>query len=635
MAAPPQALADLTRRVEQAAAGGQLSPDAAANLTRWLTQPAYRKYFDRLAALVRAGDFDTLERHFWQQIPFGTGGRRGVMGEFGPATINERTIAESAHGLAAYLKQATGGTSKSLTSLDEKKGKGTGGLGSPPYGAGGRAVVACDTRNRSQEFARLTATTFAAHGLHVFLFDSFRSTPELSFAVRHLGCDVGAMISASHNPPSDNGFKAYWNHGGQVLAPHDAGIIACVENAAEIPEIDFDRAVAEGRIEIVGAAVDRAYQDAVLAMSLSDARELPALYTPLHGVGETNCWQVLERAGFRGVEIFGPQRKPDGNFPNVPDRLPNPERPQVFEPLFDTARQKGAEVLLGSDPDADRLAACVRGRDGKYVHLNGNQIGALLADYILLRRAARGDLTPRHYVVETLVTTRLVGAIARAHGVRVIDDLLVGFKYIAETMDAEGPEQFVFGTEESLGYLAGTYARDKDAGIATLYLAECAAALRRDGKSLLDRLDEIYVGHGYYLETQFSKTCEGAEGSRLTAKLMAALRATPPAALGGVTFAEVRDYQRHEVRRLPDNARTAALPKPDGNLLILESAPGDREFRVAVRPSGTEPKIKFYLFGRAACPTAAALPSVKQESAEALRRLESDLKAWLDGQLSA
>jgi phosphoglucomutase/phosphomannomutase len=495
--------------------------------------------------------------------------------------------------------------------------------------------VACDTRNRSQEFARLTATTFAAHGLHVFLFDSFRSTPELSFAVRHLGCDVGAMISASHNPPSDNGFKAYWNHGGQVLAPHDAGIIACVENAAEIPEIDFDRAVAEGRIEIVGAAVDRAYQDAVLAMSLSDARELPALYTPLHGVGETNCWQVLERAGFRGIEIFGPQRKPDGNFPNVPDRLPNPERPQVFEPLFETGRRQGAEVLLGSDPDADRLAACVRARDGKYVHLNGNQIGALLADYILRRRGARGDLTPRHYVVETLVTTRLVGAIARAHGIRVIDDLLVGFKYIAETMDAEGPEQFVFGTEESLGYLAGTYARDKDAGIATLYLAECAAALRRDGKSLLDRLDEIYVGHGYYLETQFSKTCEGAEGSRLTAKLMAALRATPPATLGGMTFAEVRDYQRHEVRRLPDNARTAALPKPDGNLLILESAPGDQQFRVAVRPSGTEPKIKFYLFGRAACPKAAVLPDVKQQSAEALRRLESDLKAWLDGQLSA
>ena len=595
--------------VDEAAADGKLSAEAARNLKRWLQEPQYAKYLPELSSLVAAKEFARLEDLFWQQIPFGTGGRRGPMSEFGAATINDRTIAESAHGLAVYLKETL-------------------------KAAGGTAVVACDTRNRSQEFAELTATTLAAHGLKVFLFESFRSTPELSFAVRHLKCDVGAMISASHNPPADNGIKAYWKSGGQVLAPHDAGIIRCVEQAGEIPQMDLNQAVHINRVEIVGSAIDEAYWNAVLAMSLSDARDIAILYSPLHGVGETSCWQILQRAGFEGARIFGPQQSPDGNFPNVPDQLPNPERAQVFEPMLPHARTIDAAVLIASDPDADRMAVQVRDAQGKYVHLNGNQIGSLLADYILTKRSARGDLSPDHYVVETLVTTRLIGAIARAHGVRVIDDLLVGFKYIGETMDAEGPEKFVFGAEESLGYLAGSYARDKDAGIATLYLAECAAELKAAGRTLLDRLDDLYVQHGFFIESQVSQVCPGAEGSRQITQLMTAFREAPPRELGGVTFATVHDYQQHETRSITGDAPPTPLPKPSGNLLVFESTPGDLQVRVAIRPSGTEPKIKFYLFAQSAPCEAAALANAKSRAGDALEQVAADLKTWMQAELA-
>lgn len=609
MSSKTQELLGVLLAVDEATRAGELSQDACKNLTRWLKEPQYAAYRDDLAALVTDRNFNQLEDLFWQEIPFGTGGRRGPMAEFGSATINDRTIAESAHGLAVYLKQA---------------------LRKP----GGSAVVACDTRRRSQEFAELTATTLAAHGLKVYLFESFRSTPELSFAVRHLKCDVGAMISASHNPPADNGIKAYWNTGGQVLAPHDAGIIRCVEQAAEIPKMNLRQAIDISRIEIVGAEIDEAYWSAVLAMSLSNERDLPVLYSPLHGVGETACWRILTKAGFHGAQIFGPQRIPDGSFPNVPQHLPNPERPQVFEPMFPHARQMQAAVLIASDPDADRMAVCVRNPAGEYVHLSGNQIGALLVDYILRKRAERGDLTPRHYVVETLVTTRLLGAIARSHGVRVIDDLLVGFKYIAETMDAEGPDQFVFGAEESLGYLAGTYARDKDAGIATLYLAECAAELRRDGRTLLDRLDELYAAHGYYAESQVSQTCEGSEGSRQIAQLMSAFRQSPAAELGGVSFSQVHDYRQHETRSIPDNSKVADLPKPSGDLLVFDSHSGDTDVRVAVRPSGTEPKIKFYLFVRTGVAGRSALAEAKSRATAVLDRVAAGLKDWMKAELS-
>ncbi len=583
----------------------KITATAAGNLERWITEPPYRPYTPRLLEMINNEEFARLDALFWETIPFGTGGRRGPMAEFGSATINERTIAESAHGLATYLASQKGAS-------------------------GGRGVVACDTRNRSTEFARLTATTLAANGLEVFYFDEPRSTPELSFAVRHLGCDVGVMISASHNPPADNGFKAYWSNGAQVLPPHDKGIIERVYAAGEIPKIDFDQAVAEGKIRIVGEEVDQAYLLSVLHLSLSDARDISAIFTPLHGVGETSVWNVIQRAKFSGVEIFEPQRSQDGNFTNVPDHLPNPERREVFEPAIERARETGAEVILASDPDADRLGVVVRDKQGEFVHLTGNRIGALIADHILRKRAALGTLSVENYVVETVVTTRLIGAIARSHGVRAIDDLMVGFKYIAQTMDAEGPDKFVFGAEESLGYLTGQYCRDKDAAVAALYLLELAAELRAEGKTLLDRLDELFRELGYFVEAQISEVCEGSRGKEQIQGLMKRFRESPPQKLGGVSIARIRDFKLGEVRALPGNKKVEEFTGVRADLLFLDSAESEgKRFSVAVRPSGTEPKIKFYFFAQAVSDDHAALDELKTETDSAMKSLQSALSKWV------
>lgn len=611
--------------VQQAAREGKLSAGAAVQLRRWLSEPPFAPWRPRVEELIASGRFDELDRLFWEVIPFGTGGRRGPMAAFGSATINDRTIAESAHGLAVYLKglRSTSPTSDSASTPDRTRA-----------GTSLSAVVAYDTRNRSSEFARLVAVTLAAHGLKVHLFDGHRSTPELSFAVRHLGCDAGVMISASHNPPSDNGFKAYWSNGGQVLPPHDRGIIECVNAASDIPTVDFAQAVAAGSITWIGAAVDRAYIDAVISLSLSKARDVRVLFSPLHGVGETSVAPVLRQAGFDGVEIFEPHRAPDGNFPNVPDHLPNPERTEVFAPLLDAARARSAELILASDPDADRLGVMGRGRDGGYIHLSGNRVGALLVDYILRKRKEQGTLSPEHYVVETLVTTPQISTIARANDVRVIDDLLVGFKYIGRTIDEQGPERFVFGAEESLGYLAGTYARDKDAAIAALYLCELAAELRREGKTVLDRLDELFAAHGYFTESQRSETCRGSRGKAQINALMRAFREQPPDDVAGVKLVRVRDYSANELRELPGNRGAGKLAGPTGDLLFLDSEESDgRKFSVAVRPSGTEPKIKFYFFAQSRCAAPAELPQVKRQTDATFADFQNAFADWVRARL--
>ena len=597
-------LSKAVEKISAAVAADRLSASGAENLNRWLTEPQYEKYARRLLELIDGDEFAKLDTLFWEVIRFGTGGRRGLMGELGSATINERTIAESAHGLAVYLKKQNEGSHL-------------------------RAVVACDTRLRSLEFAKLTATTLAVHGLKVFYFETYRSTPELSFAVRHLNCAAGVMISASHNPPTDNGFKAYWSTGGQVLPPHDEGIIDGVYQAGEIPSVDFKQALADGAIEFVGDEVDRAYVDAVTELSLSTARDVSAVYSPLHGVGETSVSRVLSEAGFTGVEIFEPHRKPDGNFPNVPDQSPNPEHPQIFEPIVACAGQSGADLILASDPDADRLGVCVKDRHGQFVPLSGNRLGALLADYVLRKRTAASSISAEHYVIETLVTTPLIAAIAVAHGVRAIDDLLVGFKYIGQAIDHQGPQKFVFAAEESLGYLAGSYCRDKDAAIAALYILELAAELRNDAKTLLDRLDELYLVHGYFVESQSSEVCKGARGKEQIEGLMQTFREAPPYELAEIPLARVRDYGWHEVRALPDNLKIEELPQPDGDLLFFDSADGKDRFSVAVRPSGTEPKIKFYFFAQAGCDDPDSLGELKTRLDQALRAVQQAFSAWV------
>jgi len=600
---------DCLQSIQQAETRGELTSGAVENLRRWLTEPQFASYLDAICALVEQNEFAKLDGLFWEVIAFGTGGRRGPMADFGSATINPRTIAESAHGLVTYLKRS--GEQKSAS-----------------------AVVACDTRNNSVEFAKLTASVLAANGLKVYFYDQPRSTPQLSFSVRNLNCDVGVMISASHNPPADNGFKAYWNTGGQVLPPHDKGIVDCVYDAGEIPRVDFDTAKQEGKIVSLGPEMDDAYHQAVLAMTLSDQRELNAIYTPLHGVGETACYDILQKAGFNGIQIVESQRAQDGNFPNVDKQMPNPERFEVFQQAIEQANSSQANLIFASDPDADRLGVCVRGADGQFVHLTGNQIGSIILDYILRKRTAAGTLSDDHFVVETMVTTPLIAALSRAAGVRIVDDLLVGFKYIGEAMDKYGPDKFVFGAEESLGFLAGQYARDKDAGIASLYLCEAAAELQQGGKSLLDRLDEMYQQCGYYLEGQKSQVCTGSSGKAQIDALMQAFRVAPPLELGGCEMAQVRDYGEHELRSLPGNERVCEIAAPRGNLLFFESTPDHSNVRVAVRPSGTEPKIKFYMFVSSRVGDQ-ELNTVKAETQKLYQSVQDDLMQWVNARLAA
>ena len=594
---------------------GDLSAGAAENLAAALADEHRADSRAGIRSLIDAGDWQELDALYFEVIPFGTGGRRGRMSDFGTATMNPRTVAESADGLARYLK----------SQFPEKAAK-RGEL---------KAVVAHDTRNRSEEFARLTATTLAANGVRTFVFRGHRSTPELSFAVRHLDCDAGVVVSASHNPPSDNGFKAYWNTGGQVLPPHDKGIIDAVYNSKAIPTIDFDEACDDGLIEQIGEQIDGPYVEAVAALSLSGSRDVKAVFTPLHGVGETNVYAVLDKAGFRDVEMLASQRDPDGGFPTVDANFPNPERIEVYGPAIERAREIDADLVLATDPDADRLGVVARDGGGEYRHLSGNRVGALICDHVLRKRHQNGTLPADGYVVETMVTTPLIQKIAEAAGVRAVTDLLVGFKYIGQVMDREGPDGFLFGAEESLGYLAGQYARDKDAAIAALYVMELAAGLKGGGKTLHDRLDALFVAHGYHAEGQFSEKLPGSGGRETTAKLMAAFRTSPPATLGGVELASVRDYGEHEVRALPQNTREQALPEPDGNLLMFESGRAGTAVKVAVRPSGTEPKIKFYTFASAPVPGADSLAETKAKVDGVLAAVQGDLSKWVAGKLQS
>ena len=596
--------------IEAAVTASRLTPETARNLSRWLSEPHYVEYRERLLDLIRREDFAELNRLFWERLPFGTGGRRGPMSDFGSATINDRTIAESAHGLAVYVKRwcAENGLLK--------------------QGFPSRAAVAFDSRHRSQEFARRTACVLAAHGFEVFFFPEPRATPELSFAVIAESCHTGVMISASHNPPSDNGFKAYWSSGGQVLPPHDAGIIECVDATTEIPSIDFDTAVSVGRIKLLDDLMDRAYVRAVCLQSLSSARDITALYTSLHGVGESSVCRVVKQLGFAGVSIFEPQRTLDGSFPNVPDHLPNPERPEVFGPAIAFAKQTGVELVLASDPDADRMAVAVRGRSGEFVCLTGNQLGALLTDHVLSHRAANGSLSLDHFIIETLVTTPLVATIGQHYGVKVVRDVLVGFKHIAHEIDVRGPDHFVFATEESIGFMAGNYCRDKDAAVAAIFVLELAAELKQRGQTLFDRLDELYSRHGVHVEQTVSIMSPGPIGQARLARIMETLREAPIGRCGPAAWEAVRDYQRHESRSFPSNEKLADLPEPSGNLLILDGQAADCLVSLAIRPSGTEPKIKFYVFVRTGA--SPDLATAKCRATECASAVMNAMQLWVE-----
>jgi len=602
---------EVSQALEQivAAAGrGSLSETAVENLRAWLTQSRYAEYLPQVLEHIRDERWKQLDDAFWTIIPFGTGGRRGRMYPIGSNAINDRTIGESAQGLATYVKQTCGDANLSC-------------------------AIAYDTRHRSRHFAEWCAGILVANGFRVYFLDEYRATPQLSFAMRLKDCSCGIMVTASHNPPSDNAVKVYWRGGVQVLPPHDAGIIARVLDCQEIAHVPFAEALADGRVEIVTSEVDAAYVDAVVACAIPGPRELKILFTPLHGVGAKGTLPVLERDGFTGVELFGPQADPNPDFPNVPGNVANPENVAVFDEPIRYAQSAGHQLILATDPDADRLgcaAPLTLDPSGPWATLTGNQIAAVLADFVLSHRAAAGTLTPEHYVVKTLVTTELLRHIADFYSVRCEGDLMVGFKNIAQTIDRCGPDRFVFGAEESHGYLVGDYVRDKDGPLACMLMSELVAELRADGKTLHERLAELYHRHGYHQEKVINLVMEGSEGMAAMKRLMTALRAKPVRELAGMPVASVRDYLegvRKEVTPdgSPESFPTSPLVGPTGDMVIMDLAEPGNYF--AARPSGTEPKIKIYLFARLMPEDSTDLDAARATLTERLDGWERELRA--------
>lgn len=593
---------DVLSRIAEAAAAGKISDGAVRNLQVWLTEPRYGEYAAQVVEHVLQDKWKELDDAFWTTIPFGTGGRRGKMYPIGSNTINDRTIGESAQGLAEYVRQH---------------------VTDRPFSC----AIAYDTRHRSRQFAELCAEIMVANGYSVYFLDGYRSTPELSFTVRHKRCSCGIMVTASHNPPSDNAVKAYWSTGGQLLPPHDQGVIDQVMSVSDIRRTRFADALAEGKVAYVQEEVDRAFLDAVVLQSRPGPRDLKILYSPLHGVGASAVLPALAASGFQSVELYGPHAEPNGDFPNVPGHVSNPENPRVFDAIIEHGQKTGADLVMATDPDCDRVgcAAPVALEAGAaWECITGNQIGALLADYLLECGRESGTLTPEHYVVKTLVTTELIRRIADAHGVRTVGNLLVGFKWIGGVIDELDPSGFVLGAEESYGFLAGTHARDKDAAVASMLLAELAARAKAAGQTLHEKLDSLFRRYGYHAEHAFSVTMPGAEGMDRMMAVMARFRQEPPRTLAGLKTVQMRDYQEGVICSVDGGSRP--LDGPTGDLVMLDlEAEGNY---VAVRPSGTEPKVKFYMFAFEPAGRITDLAASKRTMAERLAAMEKDLRSF-------
>jgi phosphomannomutase len=612
----PAAVARLLDSIAAARAAGTITEHSATTMRDWLTQPRYGEFAGELAARIEKGLWKELDDAFWTVIPFGTGGRRGTMYPVGSNAINDRTIGESAQGLADYVRSTL------------------------PPGQTPTCAIAHDTRHRSDHFARLCTEVLLAAGFKVFFLRGVRSTPELSFAVRYTNSICGIMVTASHNPPTDNAVKVYWAGGVQVLPPHDKGIIDRVMKVEAVTRQPFDEGVAAGRVVFVEDEVDAAFVKAVLLQSAPGPRDISILYTPLHGVGATAVVPVLEGAGFKRLRIYGPHEKPDGDFPNVPGHVANPENPAVLTAPIEEAKARGDDLVMASDPDCDRLGAAAPltlAPNAAWATFTGNQLCALLCEQAIHGRKARGEARPGDYVVTTIVTSGLVRRIAEAYGLIVDDTQLVGFKWICSAVDTHGPERFVFGTEESHGYVAGTHVRDKDAAVAALLMAEQTAALKAAGRSPHELLDELFAKHGCHVERTINVMLPGATGMGRMKEIMAAVRATPPKSFGGLDVVRTRDQASLQTWT-PGGSPTAYAGVKSDVVLFDLAGPGngvllsDGRFpplgnAVAARPSGTEPKIKFYLFAVAPPGPAAELAATKARLTAQLDAVEKDLRA--------
>ena len=506
---------------------------------------------------LRNNDPAGFEDAFYKNLEFGTGGLRGIMG-VGTNRMNKYTVGMATQGLANYIK-------KHCTEDDIK------------------VCISFDSRNHSKEFAKITADVLSANGIHVFIFDNLRPTPELSYAIRKKGAQAGVMVTASHNPKEYNGYKVFWSDGAQITSPVDKDIVAEVNAITDPSMVKFEATDECGEIETMGAQMDEDYLNDILSLMLSpEARakhtDLKFVYTPLHGTGVRLVPEALKRLGFKNVYHVPDQDVSDGNFPTV--MSPNPEEPSALKMAIETADRENADIVLATDPDADRMGIAVRDNDGKIVLFNGNQTGSMLTYYILTRWKELGKLDSTKYVVKTIVTTELIRAIAEKFGVKVYN-VLTGFKYIAEIVKQnEGKGEFICGGEESYGFNVGEFVRDKDAVIACSMVAECACWAAEQGKTLYQLLQDIYKEFGYYRESLTSLVRKGKSGVEEIAKIMSDLRTTPPTELAGSPVTKIIDYNKPEETGLPKS-----------NVLQFFNEAGDV---VSVRPSGTEPKIKFY-----------------------------------------
>lgn len=547
------------------------------NYKQWCTDP----YFDadtkaELEAIKN--NTDEIEDRFYRQLEFGTGGLRGVIGA-GTNRMNIYTVRQATQGLANYILSQNG----------QEKG----------------VAIAYDSRRMSPEFAEEAALCLSANGIKAYVFESLRPTPELSFAVRELGCISGIVLTASHNPREYNGYKVYWEDGAQITPPHDKNILAEVSGVIssgaapgeQVKTMGKEEAVKAGLYRTIGTAIDDRYMEELKKQSIHPeiikemAKDIRIVYTPLHGTGNIPVRRVLKELGFEHVYVVKEQELPDGSFPTV--AYPNPESPKAFELALKLAKEVDADIVLATDPDADRLGVyCKDTKSGEYVTFTGNMSGMLIAEYILRERTAIGTMPEKPALVETIVTTDMAKAIAEAYGVKLIE-VLTGFKYIGEQIklfEETGSNHYVFGLEESYGCLAGTYARDKDACVAVMMLCEVASWCKKQGKTLWDEMLAMYEKYGYYREGLETKTLKGIDGAAQIAQLMSDSRSNPPKTLGGFEVLAVRDY-KEDTRRDMRTGEVTATGLPSSNVLYYELS---QNAWCCVRPSGTEPKIKYY-----------------------------------------
>ncbi len=576
----------------------QLIEQVTAKAKAWLSPEYDEKTRNAVQAMLDAEDKTDLIESFYKDLEFGTGGLRGIMGP-GSNRMNIYTVGAATQGLANYLKEAF----KDLPEIS--------------------VVVGHDVRNNSRLFAETVADIFSANGIKVYLFDNFRPTPELSFAIRHLGCQSGVNITASHNPKEYNGYKAYWSDGAQIIAPHDVNIIDHVNRIKNVSEIKFKGD--PSKIEIIGDKMDKDFLAAIKTLSLDPEvikrhADLKIVYTPIHGTGVKLIPESLRNYGFTNIIHVPEQDIPDGNFPTVDS--PNPENASAMAMAIAKAREVGADLVVASDPDADRIGCVIRDNSGEYQLVNGNQIVMILMNYIMLRNRQLGRLKGNEYVVKTIVTTETIKAIADNQNIKMFD-CYTGFKWIADVIRSnEGTMRYLGGGEESYGFLAEDFCRDKDSVSAISLMAEICAWAKDNNMDFNEMLQDIYLQNGYSHEEGISVVRTGKSGAEEIQKMMKEFRENPPKTLGGSPVVEVKDYADLNCRDL----RTGALSKMDFPTTsnVLQYFTEDHS-KVSVRPSGTEPKIKFYIEVHDKMASKADYEACNRKAAEKIAAIKKDL----------